>query len=520
MVVQMDEYVLEMDSITKDFPGVRALDQVTLKVRKGEIHALVGENGAGKSTLMKVLSGVYPYGSYTGSLKIKGKERHFYGIKDSEAAGIAIIYQELTMVPLRSVCANICLGNEVEKNGIVNWPLQYKRTQDALKAVKLDINPDTLVRDLSMGQWQLLEIARAIAKNIDILILDEPTGALNEEETDNLLSLLRELKAKGVTCIYISHKLEEVLAIADSITILRDGRTVYSAPHLSIPEHDPEGRRRMTEGEIISHMVGRTITNRYPREPHTPGETVMEVRNWTVYDPKRPSRKLIDNVSFKIRKGEILGIGGLMGAGRTELAMSLIGAYGVKISGQILIDGKPVFLHNPGEAIKHGVSYLSEDRKGLGLILIQNVLFNSTLPSLDILGHNGVIDHDRGIQETNRFVQELRIKTPGIEQKVMNLSGGNQQKVCVAKWMMTKPRILILDEPTRGIDVGAKQEIYMIMNQLVKQGMCIVMISSELPEVLGVSDRILIMHEGSFNGELDWKDATPEKAMLYATGGK
>lgn len=519
----MSEFIFEMNGISKEFPGVKALDQVNLKVKAGEIHALVGENGAGKSTLMKILSGLYPAGTYRGDIVIKDKVRQFHTIKDSEHAGVVVIYQELALVRQLSVCENIFLGNEVQTRGIIDWNLARSQSKDWLKEVGLDLDPDTLIQNLGVGKQQLVEIAKALSKKASILVLDEPTAALNEEDSQNLLNILRQLKAKGVTCIYISHKLEEVLSIADSVTVLRDGHTIHSQGMLA------DGG--MTEAKMINLMVGRKLEQRYPRKPHVSGKTVMQIKDWNCYHPLFPQRKVIDSVTFDIRQGEILGIAGLMGAGRTELMMSLFGAYGSSTSGNIYMDGKSVHFRQPSQAISAGFSYLSEDRKGNGLVLGMNVLSNITLAALikkdagaDSESHDlvksGVINSLREIRIANHYVQQLGIKTPTVEQTVRNLSGGNQQKVVLAKWLLTQPKVLVLDEPTRGIDVGAKFEIYNIMNDLVDNGVAIVMISSELPEILGMSDRILVMHEGRFTGELNHQDATQERCMHYATGGK
>ncbi|MBL4931501.1 xylose ABC transporter ATP-binding protein [Clostridium paridis] len=509
----MDQYILEMNHITKEFPGVKALDDVCFKVKKGEIHALVGENGAGKSTLMKILSGVYPHNSYTGEILVKGNTQSFENIKDSEKVGIAIIYQELTLVKYLSIAENIFLGNEFNSNGIIDWDKTYMSAEKILKEVKLEDNPDTKVIELGIGKQQLIEIAKALSKNVEILILDEPTAALNETDSKNLLTILKELRSKGVTCIYISHKLEEVIDIADTVTIIRDGKTVCTNDM-----HNPA--EKLTEDKIITHMVGRQLTQRFPRKEHTPGEVVLEIKNWTVYNPEIPDKEVINNVSMKARKGEILGIAGLMGSGRTEFIMSLIGAYGVNAVGEIFVEGKKVTIKNPRDAISNGISYLSEDRKGKGLILMMDIMNNTSISSLNGISHSGVINSNEEINATSSYVKALNIKTPSIEQKVENLSGGNQQKVAIAKWLMTNPKVLILDEPTRGIDVGAKFEIYNIMNQLVDKGVSVIMISSELPEILGMSDRIIVMNRGKFTGEIDWKEASQEKVMHYATGGK
>lgn len=504
----MSDYILEMVNITKEFPGVKALDQVTFRVKQGEIHALAGENGAGKSTLMKVLSGVYPHGTYSGDIVLKDQIQSYQGIKDSEKAGVAIIYQELTLVRQMNVCENIFLGNELVEHGIINWDKSFAETERVLKEVKMDVNPATRVFHLGVGQQQLIEIAKAIAKRAQVLILDEPTAALTEKESEHLLSILRELKAKGVTCIYISHKLNEILSIADTVTILRDGKTICT-----------EAIQTMTEDKIIARMVGRELTERFPYRPHAIGDVIMEVKDWSVPHPEIPNKLLIKQVSFEVKKGEILGIAGLMGSGRTELMMSLFGAFSTKGAGFLAMHGKPVRFRNPQEAIRHGFCYLSEDRKQYGLVLGMDIKQNTTLASLDKIASHYIINTNEEIRVSERYVKELRTKTPSVEQKTGNLSGGNQQKVVLAKWLMATPVVLVLDEPTRGIDVGAKFEIYNIMNGLVEQGVSIIMISSELPEVLGMSDRVLVMHEGKINGEMSREAASQEKVMFYATGG-
>jgi ABC-type sugar transport system ATPase subunit len=508
----MSEYILEMQNIVKEFPGVRALDDVNLRVKKGEIHALVGENGAGKSTLMKVLSGVYPTGTYQGQILIDGQLQSFNGIKESEASGVAVIYQELALVKFMNVAENIFLGNEVkDERGVINWHKTYAKARDLLSEVHLDIPPTTKIINMGIGAQQLTEIAKALSKDTQILVLDEPTAALNESESANLLGIIRKLKEKGVTCIYISHKLEEVLEIADSVTVLRDGHTI---------ETRDATKEKITEDQIISMMVGRTLTQRFPRVEHKAGDTIMKVSNWTVPHPDIPGKNIIDNVSFEIKKGEILGLAGLMGAGRTELAMSLFGAFGTNISGEVLINDVKVHIANPEQAIQKGLGYVTEDRKSKGLVQGMNIIENSTLASHYRLSRGNIINKLEEILLTTKYVKQLHVKTTGLEQLVKNLSGGNQQKVILGKWLMTQPTVLILDEPTRGIDVGAKFEIYNIMNELVDQGVGIVMISSELPEVLGMSDRIIVMHEGKFTGELDSGEASQEKVMHLATGGR
>jgi len=503
------EYAIEMRNIIKDFPGVRALNNVTFKVKRGEIHALCGENGAGKSTLMKILSGVYPYGTYEGDIIIDGEVKRFSCTRDSEEAGIAIIYQELTLVKYMTVGENIYLGNEPLKNGMIDWNKDYSDAAKLLKELHIDINPHTKVMNLGVGMQQMVEIAKALSKNAKILILDEPTSALTESETELLFQILLDLKKKGVTCIYISHKLDEIFHMADTVTVLRDGATVCT-----------DCVANMTEDKIIAAMVGRELNEQFPRVEHTAEDVVMEIKNYTVYDPDIPDKKLIDNVSFQIRRGEILGLAGLMGAGRTELASSIFGGVGAKREGEIYINGCKVDINSPIDAIKNGIAYLSEDRKRYGLVLLMDIAENIALPNYDKLSRFSIIDNNKKIKEAQRYVKELKIKTPSIAQRVANLSGGNQQKVVIAKWLMSEPKVLILDEPTRGIDVGAKYEIYNIMNSLVDQGVAIVMISSELPEILGMSDRILVMHEGKFTGEFDYREADQEKIMRAATGGK
>lgn len=505
----MDETpILEMRHITKEFPGVRALDDVTFRVKRGEIHCLVGENGAGKSTLMKVLSGVYPYGTYTGEIFIDGQLQQFRGIADSEKAGIGIIYQELALVPELTVYENIFLGHEISRNGVVDWNETIRRASEMLQKVRLSVNPDTKIRDLGVGKQQLVEIAKALSREVKILILDEPTAALNEDDSENLLNLLRELRAHGVTCILISHKLKEVIAVADTVTVLRDGRTVCT-----LDVHKGE----VNEQVLIRNMVGREITNIYPPRKHEiSDEVVMEVRNWSAYDP-RLGRYLLRDVNFKVRRGEIVGLAGLMGAGRTELALSLFGnPLNYRISGELWLKGKERRFKHPQEAIEAGLAYVTEDRKAKGLVLIQDVRQNITLANLKALARRGIIDPNAEIQVAEGYRVSLNIKTPTIEQKVMNLSGGNQQKVCLGKWLFVRPDVLILDEPTRGIDVGAKYEIYTLMNQLVEQGMSIIMISSELPEVLGMSDRIYVVSGGRFKGEMPIAQASQEAIMRLA----
>jgi putative multiple sugar transport system ATP-binding protein len=504
----METPILEMRHITKEFPGVRALDNVTFSVKRGEIHCLVGENGAGKSTLMKVLSGVYPYGTYSGEILINGQPQRFSGIADSERVGIGIIYQELALVPELTVYENIFLGHEISRNGIIDWNEIIRRADEMLRKVRLNVNPAAKVRDLGVGKQQLVEIAKALSREVKILILDEPTAALNEDDSENLLNLLRELRDNGVTCILISHKLKEVLSVADTVTVLRDGKTVCT-----LDAHKGE----VNEQTLIRNMVGREITNIYPPRTHQPGhEVVLELRNWSVFSPD-VGRYLLRDVNIQVRKGEIVGLAGLMGAGRTELALSIFGnAPGYRLSGELWLKGRKRLFHHPREAIAAGMAYVSEDRKAKGLVLIQDVRQNITLANLRALATNGVIDRNAEIQIAENYRKSLNIKTPTIEQQVANLSGGNQQKVCLGKWLFVRPDLLILDEPTRGIDVGAKYEIYQLMNQLVSEGMSILMISSELPEVLGMSDRVYVVSGGRIKGELPIAEATQEKIMALA----
>lgn len=507
------EYILEMRNITKEFPGVKALDNVNFKVRKGEIHCLVGENGAGKSTLMKVLSGVWRYGTYDGDIVYEGEVQKFHHIADSEAKGIAIIYQELALFPELPIYENIYFGHEITQGHRVNWNETIVRASEMLKKVRLDVDPSAKVKTLGVGNQQLVEIAKALSKNVKLLILDEPTAALNEDDSQNLLQLIRELKESGVTCIMISHKLREITAIADTITVLRDGATICS-----MDCHE----REITEAEIIRHMVGREMNNIYPeREKHDFGDISFELKDWTVVDPAKDDREILHHVSINVRKGEIVGLQGLMGAGRTELALSVFGNtpnYRIT-SGELFISGKPAHFKNAKAAIKGGLAYVTEDRKGNGLILIQDIKYNNTIANLEALTQGLAINKNEEIKVSNYYKDSINIKAPSIEQKVGNLSGGNQQKVQVAKWMFVKPDVLILDEPTRGIDVGAKYEIYTLMNRLVEEGMSIIMISSELPEVLGMSDRLYVMSEGTITGELSREEATEEKVMAMAIKG-
>ena len=504
----MAKILLEMKNITKTFPGVKALDNVNLQVEEGEIHALVGENGAGKSTLMNVLSGIYPYGSYEGDIVYDSEICKFNDIKDSEGKGIVIIHQELALIPYMTIAENMFLGNERGTKFKINWNETGSLARQYLDTVGLSESTQTLIKDIGVGKQQLVEIAKALSKHARLLILDEPTSSLNETDSRALLDLLLKLKKEqNLTSIIISHKLNEVSYVADKITVIRDGATIETLT---------KGVDDFSEARIIKGMVGRELSDRFPKRESHVGEVMMEVKNWNVYHPLYSERKIVDDVSINVRKGEVLGISGLMGAGRTELAMSIFGkSYGENISGQIFIQGKEVHLNSVQDAIKHKLAYVTEDRKGNGLILSNPIKINTTLANLGAVSNKTVIDKDKEYSVAVDYKEKLKTKCPTVEQNVGNLSGGNQQKVLLAKWMFADPDILILDEPTRGIDVGAKYEIYCIINQLVSEGKSVIMISSELPEILGMCDRIYVMNEGRMVGELDGKDATQEKIMTY-----
>jgi putative multiple sugar transport system ATP-binding protein len=497
--------ILEMQSIRKTFPGVKALDNVNLTVRSGEIHAVVGENGAGKSTLMKVLSGVYPYGSYSGEILFQGKPRRFRNIADSEQAGIIIIHQELALVPLLSIAENIFLGNEQAKFGIIDWTATHAKTKNLLKKVGLREAPDTLVTNIGVGKQQLVEIAKALSKEVKLLILDEPTASLNEIDSEALLGLLLELKSNGISIILISHKLNEIAKVADSITVLRDGGTVDCM--------DCRGEQ-ISEDRIIRAMVGRDMEHRYPKRSPSIGDIIFEVSDWNVYHQQHADRQVIKNVKLQVRKGEVLGIAGLMGAGRTELAMSVFGrAYGQRISGSAFLHGKEIDVGTIAKAIANGLAYVTEDRKGCGLVLHDKVKNNVSLANLPGVSNRSVIDDRREYSVARDFRNKLNIRCSSVFQQTVNLSGGNQQKVVLSKWLFSDPEVLILDEPTRGIDVGAKYEIYTIINTLASEGKGIILISSEMPELLGMCDRICVMNEGAFVGEFSAAEATQEKIM-------
>ena len=502
----MADHILVMKNITKEFPGVKALDNVNLEVERGEIHALVGENGAGKSTLMNVVSGTYPYGSYTGDIIYDGKVCQFKTLRDSEELGIVIIHQELALIPELSIGENMFLGNERKGRFGIDWDRTYHEARTHMDQVGLKESERTLIKDIGTGKQQLVEIAKALSKNVKLLILDEPTSSLNEEDSRMLLNLLLEFKKQGMTSIIISHKLNEIAYVADRITVLRDGATIET-----IDNQD----RSVDEDRIIRGMVGRELSDRFPGRQHKISQEIgLEVKNWTVHHPVYTEKVVDDNVSFYVRKGEIVGFSGLQGAGRTELAMSIFGhAYGTGISGQLFIGGKEVQLHNERQAIEAGLAYVTEDRKGNGLILPQTIAVNNTLARLDKVCAAGVIDTVKENQVAEEYREKLKTKTPSVQQAAGNLSGGNQQKVLLAKWMFADSDVLILDEPTRGIDVGAKYEIYCIMNDLVAQGKSVIMISSEMPEILGMCDRIYVMNEGKIVAEMKVEEATQEKIM-------
>jgi len=504
----MADIILEMRNITKTFPGVKALDNVSFSVRQGEIHALVGENGAGKSTLMNVLSGLYPHGSYSGDIFFQGKECRFQNIHDSEEVGLVIIQQELALVPFLSIAENMFLGNERARNGVIDWNESFSNTKEYLDMVGLHESPNTLITNMGVGKQQLVEIAKALAKKVKLLILDEPTASLNDSDSEKLLGLLLQLKARGISSILISHKLGEVNKVADSITIIRDGGTIETL----------DCRKDViTEDRIIRGMVGRDITHRFPPREKNIGEVIFEVRDWNVYHPIHADRKVSTDISIKVRRGEVVGLAGLMGAGRTELAMSIFGrSYGTRITGTAYKHGKEIDISTIEKAISNGVDYATEDRKAYGLILIQEIKNNITLANLEAIADAGiVINEPKEMAATREYRDKLNIKCSSIRQLALNLSGGNQQKVVLSKWLFANPDILILDEPTRGIDVGAKYEIYTIINRLASEGKAIILISSELPEILGICDRIYIMRDGKIVGEMPASEASQEIVMKH-----
>jgi len=508
----MPSNILEMRNITKTFPGVKALQNVTFTVTQGEIHAICGENGAGKSTLMKVLSGVYPHGEYEGEIVFDGKTCEFSNIRDSEERGIVIIHQELALCPELSIAENIFLGNETSSRGLINWDETRQRASELLKRVGLAENPMTKIIELGVGKQQLVEIAKAMSKEVRLLILDEPTAALNDADSEHLLDLLRGLRDEGITCVIISHKLNEISAIADQVTVIRDGQTIETLDMSS---------GEVTEDRIISLMVGRSLENRYPEREPKIGDEVLRIEDWTVHSPTQHGRVVIDKASLNLRAGEVVGLAGLMGAGRTELAMSVFGqSWGTNISGRLFKHGKPIEAKSVQQAIRHGLAYATEDRKRYGLNLIDNITRNISAAALGKLARTGWVDDNRELAVANEYRTSLRIKAPTVSAITGKLSGGNQQKVVLAKWIFTDPDVLILDEPTRGIDVGAKYEIYQIINQLAAAGKAILVISSELPELLGICDRIYALNEGRITGEVPREEATQELLMQYMTRGQ
>jgi len=502
--------ILEMRHIVKTFPGVRALDDVDFTVARGEIHAICGENGAGKSTLMKVLSGVHPHGTYEGEIVFDGRECAFSDIKSSEAAGIAIIHQELALSPYLSIAENIFLGNERSRWGVIDWHRTNARAQEIMAEVGLDEKPSTRIQDIGVGKQQLVEIAKALVKNARLLILDEPTAALNDDDSAHLLDLMRRLRSQGITCIMISHKLNEIRAVADSTTIIRDGKTITTL--------DMHRRGGVEESEIIRHMVGRPLDNRYPEHEPTIGGEALRIEDWTVLHPVDPGRKVVDGANIALRHGEIVGLAGLMGAGRTELAMSLFGrAYGRDISGRVFKDGQEIEIGSVASAIRHGLAYVSEDRKRYGLNLIESIRRNMSSAAPWRFSSRGVLDLHEERRAVTELSAQMNVRAPTIESPVGGLSGGNQQKVVLGKWVATEPDVLILDEPTRGIDVGAKYEIYTIINRLADAGKAVLVISSELPELLGICDRIYTLSAGRITADIDRQDADQEILMRHMT---
>jgi len=504
-----NDIILEFKNVTKKFPGVVALNDVSFKIRRGEIHGICGENGAGKSTLMKILSGVYPRDTYEGSVIFNGEELLLgqSAIQEAGNKGIAIVYQELTLVPTMSVGENVFLGREPVERGSINWNKLYANTREILEKYQLDVPPHVMVKNLGVGKMQMVEIAKALSEKAQVLILDEPTSALSETEIDKLMDILGTLKSNGITCIYITHKLEELFRITDKVTVMRDGKEIVT-----------EATKELTQEKLVKYMVGREMKERFPKGIRTPGEVIFKVENLQALDPDETTRKVLNGVSFDVRKGEILGIAGLMGAGRTELVMTLFGEYGKIVNGRILLNNLEIKPGNARQAIDAGLSLVPEDRKGMGLVLIQSILKNISLPNLDQFAGFFRIDADAELEASLAQSKSLTIKTPSLEAAVETLSGGNQQKVVISKWLLSKPKVLIMDDPTRGIDVGAKYEIYKLMNELAESGVAIIMISSELEEVLGMSDRVMVMCRGHSTDTLLVKDATVERVMALATG--
>ena len=504
-----DDIILDIRNVTKQFPGVTALSDVSLQIKRGEIHGLCGENGAGKSTLMKILSGVYPFGTYEGTILYEGQELRLGegSIQEAIKKGIAIVYQELTLVPNMNVGENVYLGKEPTENGSINWNKLYSDTRDILQRYNLDVDPQTPVKDLGVGKQQMVEIAKALSENAKILILDEPTSALSEAEIASLMDILRSLKSHGVTCIYITHKLDEFFRITDTVTVLRDGKTVVTKP-----------TSELNQQQLVSYMVGREMKERFPKGNRKPGDVIFEVEDLHAEDPSDSTRMLLRGVSLNVRQGEILGIAGLMGSGRTELVTTIFGEYGKVVKGTIKVQNRELKINSARDAMQFGISLVPEDRKRLGLVLIQSILKNISLPNLDRFASFFRINADEELAAANQQARNLAIKAPHMEVAAETLSGGNQQKVVIAKWLLSNPKVLILDDPTRGIDVGAKYEIYKLMNELAEQGVAIIMISSDLEEVLGMSDRVMVMCEGRSSPILELADATQEHIMKLATG--
>jgi D-xylose transport system ATP-binding protein len=504
-----DEIILDIQNITKRFPGVTALSDVSMQIRRGEIHGLCGENGAGKSTLMKILSGVYPHGTYEGAIYYEGQELMLEerAIRQAIEAGIAIVYQELTLVPSMTVGENIYLGKEPISNGVIDWNKLYADTRDILNKYRLDVDPHTPVKNLGVGKMQMVEIAKALSEDARILILDEPTSALTEAEIDKLVEILKTLKSHGVTCIYITHKLEELFRVTDTVTVLRDGKAVTT-----------QTTTDLTVEKLVRYMVGREMKERFPESHRQIGEVVLEVDNLHAEDPREAGHEVLSGVSFNLRRGEVLGIAGLMGSGRTELVTTIFGEYGKVTAGTIKLEGRELNIHSARDAMREGISLVPEDRKGQGLVLRQSILKNISLPNLEQFSGFFQIDSDAELKASEQQAKNLDIKAPNMLVACDTLSGGNQQKVVIAKWLLSEPKVLIMDDPTRGIDVGAKYEIYKLMNELSEQGVSIIMISSELEEVLGMSDRVMVMCDGHSSATLDISEATQEKIMAFATG--
>ena len=508
----MSNHILEMRSITKTFPGVKALDKVTLEVTRGEIHAICGENGAGKSTLMKVLSGVYPHGTYDGDIVFDGEVMEFKNIRESEEKGIVIIHQELALSPHLSIAENIFLNNEIRKFGLIDWNKTGQEAQLLMAKVGLKENPNTKIKDIGVGKQQLVEIAKALSKRVKLLILDEPTAALNDEDSAHLLDLLRQLRSQGITCIIISHKLNEIASIADKTTIIRDGKSIETLVN---------SKGEMDQERIIKGMVGREMENRFPHRDTKTGAEILRVENWTAHHPDDVHRVVVDNVSINVKAGEIVGLAGIMGAGRTEFARSIFGhSWGTNISGKVFIDGQEVNVKSISKAIDAGLAYATEDRKRFGLNLIDDIKRNISIASLNTFVKRGLVDDNEEFKVASEYRGSMNIKAPSVLSIVGKLSGGNQQKVVLSQWINVKPKVLILDEPTRGIDVGAKYEIYTIIQRLADEGKGVIVISSELPELLGICDRIYAIAEGRITGEAVKGEATPELLMKYMTKEK